>query len=79
MNAWAVDDELHMRRALALAALGLDTVDPNPRVGCVLVRDGRVVGEGYHHKAIGVHKALADRFSLLEVTIMPDGCWARQK
>jgi len=40
---------------------------------------GLIAGEGYHHKAIGVHKALADRFSLLQVTVMPDGCWCYQK
>jgi diaminohydroxyphosphoribosylaminopyrimidine deaminase / 5-amino-6-(5-phosphoribosylamino)uracil reductase len=40
-----------MARALQLAARGLDTTDPNPRVGCVLVRDGEVVGEGWHERA----------------------------
>ncbi|HQU15576.1 MAG: riboflavin biosynthesis protein RibD [Chromatiales bacterium 21-64-14] len=40
-----------MARALELAALGLYTTDPNPRVGCVLVRDGCVVGEGWHRRA----------------------------
>lgn len=40
-----------MRRALQLAAAGLYTTTPNPRVGCVLVRDGQVVGEGAHLKA----------------------------
>lgn len=37
-----------MQQALALAALGEGTVSPNPRVGCVLVRNGRIVGRGYH-------------------------------
>lgn len=37
-----------MRRALALAAKGRCTVHPNPAVGCVIVRDGAIVGEGYH-------------------------------
>src|SRR3569623_1893833 len=45
MNA---DDHRHMARALTLAARGLYYTDPNPRVGCVLVRDGEVVGEGWH-------------------------------
>ncbi len=45
------DDRIDMARALELAALGLNTTDPNPRVGCVLVRDGRVVGEGWHVRA----------------------------
>lgn len=44
-------DLFHMRRALALAAQGLYTTTPNPRVGCVLVRDGLVVGEGWHQRA----------------------------
>jgi diaminohydroxyphosphoribosylaminopyrimidine deaminase/5-amino-6-(5-phosphoribosylamino)uracil reductase len=43
-----VDRELHMRRALTLAARGWGRVSPNPMVGCVLVRDGRVVAEGWH-------------------------------
>ena len=37
-----------MRRALALAARGLGETNPNPAVGCVVVRGGRVVGEGFH-------------------------------
>lgn len=40
-----------MARALELAQRGLNTTDPNPRVGCVLVRDGCVVGEGWHARA----------------------------
>jgi len=52
-----------MARALALAARGLLTTTPNPRVGCVLVRDGAVIGEGWHERAGGPHAevvALAD-------------------
>ncbi len=40
-----------MARALALAERGLCTTSPNPRVGCVLVRDGTIVGEGWHRRA----------------------------
>jgi diaminohydroxyphosphoribosylaminopyrimidine deaminase/5-amino-6-(5-phosphoribosylamino)uracil reductase len=40
-----------MARALELAERGLYTTDPNPRVGCLLVRDGQVVGEGWHARA----------------------------
>ena len=40
-----------MAQALRLAARGLYTTTPNPRVGCVLVKDGAVVGEGWHQKA----------------------------
>jgi len=55
MNKEAAGDEQHMRHALGLAALGLNSTDPNPRVGCVLVREGRVVGEGWHERAGGAH------------------------
>jgi diaminohydroxyphosphoribosylaminopyrimidine deaminase / 5-amino-6-(5-phosphoribosylamino)uracil reductase len=44
-------DLAHMARALELAERGLYTTDPNPRVGCVMVRDGRVIGEGWHVRA----------------------------
>lgn len=44
-----------MARALQLAERGLWTTSPNPRVGCVLVKDGRVIGEGWHEKAGGPH------------------------
>lgn len=44
-------DHQYMSRALQLARQGLLTTDPNPRVGCVLVRDGQVIGEGFHRKA----------------------------
>jgi diaminohydroxyphosphoribosylaminopyrimidine deaminase / 5-amino-6-(5-phosphoribosylamino)uracil reductase len=44
-------DHEFMARALRLAERGLNTATPNPRVGCVLVRDGAVVGEGWHEKA----------------------------
>ena len=40
-----------MRRAVELAARGLYTTDPNPRVGCVIVRDGQLAGEGWHRRA----------------------------
>lgn len=49
-----------MARALALAAQGLNTTTPNPRVGCVIVRDGLTVGEGWHRRAGEAHaEALA--------------------
>lgn len=40
-----------MARALQLARQGLYTTDPNPRVGCVLVKDGEIIGEGWHQRA----------------------------
>ena len=50
MSFSAVDHGM-MARALQLAERGLWTTTPNPRVGCVLVRDGEIVGEGWHEKA----------------------------
>lgn len=46
-----MNDHGCMGRALQLAELGLYTTDPNPRVGSVVVRDGRIVGEGAHWRA----------------------------
>ncbi|HET7765813.1 MAG TPA: bifunctional diaminohydroxyphosphoribosylaminopyrimidine deaminase/5-amino-6-(5-phosphoribosylamino)uracil reductase RibD [Burkholderiales bacterium] len=48
---FAASDRELMRQALALAERGLYTTTPNPRVGCVLVNDGNVVGTGWHEKA----------------------------
>jgi len=45
----------HMARALELAARGLATTDPNPRVGCVIADDARVLAEGWHERAGGPH------------------------
>jgi diaminohydroxyphosphoribosylaminopyrimidine deaminase/5-amino-6-(5-phosphoribosylamino)uracil reductase len=60
MTDWTEADHRHMARALELAARGLYSTDPNPRVGCVLVKDGAVVGEGFHVRAGEAHaEALA--------------------
>ncbi len=72
-------DHAHMARALQLAAHGLFTTRPNPRVGCVIVRDGRVVGEGWHERAGSPHaeihalKAAGDaaRGATVYVTLEP--------
>jgi diaminohydroxyphosphoribosylaminopyrimidine deaminase/5-amino-6-(5-phosphoribosylamino)uracil reductase len=50
-----VADEGFMRRALALAARGLGETNPNPVVGCLVVKDGRIVAEGAHARAGGPH------------------------
>ncbi len=44
-------DERYMARALELARRGRFTTTPNPNVGCVIVRDGEIVGEGWHQRA----------------------------
>lgn len=48
-------DAAFMHRALALAEQGRYTVSPNPMVGCVIVRDGEVIAEGWHHRAGEAH------------------------
>lgn len=48
-------DEIYMQRCLQLASLGLGDVQPNPMVGAVIVKDGQIIGEGYHHKYGGPH------------------------
>lgn len=47
----SADDYRWMSRAIELAERGLFTTTPNPRVGCLIVRDGSVVGEGWHVRA----------------------------
>ncbi|MGM0581685.1 MAG: bifunctional diaminohydroxyphosphoribosylaminopyrimidine deaminase/5-amino-6-(5-phosphoribosylamino)uracil reductase RibD [Bacteroidota bacterium] len=44
-------DDIFMQRALQLASYGKASVSPNPKVGCVIVLDGKIIGEGWHQKA----------------------------
>lgn len=68
-----------MAKALRLAAKGLYTTTPNPRVGCVIVRNGGVVGEGWHVRtgeghaeAIALEKAGHDaKGATVYVTLEP--------
>lgn len=50
-----MEAEEYMRRAIALAQKGIGQVDPNPLVGAVIVKDGRIIGEGYHARFGGLH------------------------
>ena len=52
-----------MQRVISLAERGCATTQPNPRVGCVIVKDGEIVGEGYHHSAGELH---AERVALAQ-------------
>jgi diaminohydroxyphosphoribosylaminopyrimidine deaminase/5-amino-6-(5-phosphoribosylamino)uracil reductase len=51
MSAFSAFDVQAMRHALELAARGLESAHPNPRVGCVIAREQRIVGEGFHERA----------------------------
>ena len=55
MPEFTAADYAHMARALRLARRGLYTAHPNPRVGCVLVNDGQIVGEGWHRRSGTAH------------------------
>ena len=58
-----MNDEEYMRRALELALRGSGWVNPNPLVGAVVVREGRIIGEGWHPAFGELHaerQALAD-------------------
>jgi len=68
-------DELFMRRALELAQLGRGKVSPNPLVGCVIVHNNQIIGEGWHQQYGGPHAevnavhAVADKSLLKESTV----------
>lgn len=68
-------DELYMWRALQLAEYGRGAVSPNPLVGCVIVHDNRIIGEGWHNRYGGPHaevnaiESVAERALLKESTI----------
>jgi diaminohydroxyphosphoribosylaminopyrimidine deaminase/5-amino-6-(5-phosphoribosylamino)uracil reductase len=55
MPADPLTDEQFLRRAIRLAMTGRGRVEPNPMVGCVIVKDGRVIGEGHHQQFGGPH------------------------
>jgi diaminohydroxyphosphoribosylaminopyrimidine deaminase/5-amino-6-(5-phosphoribosylamino)uracil reductase len=50
-TAFSLEDHQYMARAIILAKKGHYTTSPNPRVGCLLVNEGKVIGEGFHFKA----------------------------
>ncbi len=65
-----MDDEKYMQIALELAIKGNGKVNPNPLVGAVIVKDEKIIGEGYHEKYGGLH---AERNALKNCQISPEG------
>lgn len=63
-------DESYMKMALKLAECGIGAVNPNPLVGAVIVKDGRVIGKGWHAKYGGLH---AERNALADCKESPKG------
>jgi len=68
--SFSAEDHALMARAVALAARGRDTATPNPSVGCVIAKAGRVIGEGWHAKAGEPH---AEAMALAACSQSPDG------
>jgi len=67
------DDDALMQRVLTLAEEGRATTHPNPMVGCVIVNDGEIVGEGFHFAAGELH---AERLALKQAGIKARGATA---
>ena len=63
-------DEKYMRYAIELAKKGVGAVNPNPLVGAVIVKDDRIIGEGYHKKYGGLH---AEREAFANLTEEAEG------
>lgn len=64
------NDEIYMRSALALAEKGIGRTSPNPMVGAIVVKDGRIIGQGYHERYGEPH---AERNALSSCTEDPEG------
>lgn len=70
-----ISAELYMRRALELAELGRGVVSPNPMVGCVIVHNDKIIGEGWHkkygepHAEVNAVNAVEDKSLLSESTV----------
>ena len=64
------EDKKYMRRAIELAKFGTGAVNPNPLVGAVIVKDGRIIGEGYHRKYGELH---AERDAIAHLTEDAEG------
>lgn len=65
-----MNDESYMEIALSLAGKGFGHVNPNPMVGAVIVKDGTVIGQGWHEKYGGLH---AERNALAHCAASPEG------
>ena len=63
-------EEKYLRRAIELAKRGTGFVNPNPLVGAVIVKNGRIIGEGYHERYGGLH---AERNALANAAESPNG------
>jgi diaminohydroxyphosphoribosylaminopyrimidine deaminase/5-amino-6-(5-phosphoribosylamino)uracil reductase len=67
-----MNDILYMERALELAALGREWVSPNPMVGCVIVHDDKIIGEGFHQKFGEPHAEVNAVNSVEDQSLLPE-------
>jgi len=65
-------DQKYMRRAMELARLGLGRVSPNPMVGCVVVHDDKIIGEGFHRQYGGSHAEVHAIESVHKKELLPE-------
>ena len=70
---FTAEDHAFMARALQLTERGRDTATPNPNVGCVIVKEGRIIAEGWHERAGGAH---AEAHALSVASESPAGATA---
>lgn len=67
----ALADKLYLRRALELAQLGAGAVRPNPLVGCVVVYQGNIIGEGWHQQYGGPHAEVNALNAVADKSLLP--------
>ena len=69
-------NEQYMQRCLQLALKGLGNVSPNPMVGCVIVHENKIIGEGYHqqygeaHAEVNAINSVSDKSLLIKSTLI---------
>jgi diaminohydroxyphosphoribosylaminopyrimidine deaminase/5-amino-6-(5-phosphoribosylamino)uracil reductase len=64
-------DEIYMQRALELARIGIGQVSPNPRVGCVVVHQSQIIGEGWHQQFGLAHAEVNALTAVKDESLLP--------
>lgn len=67
-----MQDEFYIRRCIELAQKAIGNTYPNPLVGSVIVHNGKIIGEGYHHKAGEPHAEINAINSVKDKTLIPE-------
>ena len=67
-------DRIYMKRCLELAGKGLGHVAPNPMVGCVIVAEGKIIGEGFHREFGAAHAEVNAIASVKDVNLLRESC-----